>query len=83
MELSDYVKKKLKSVDKNRYIRKLKACGLQMDPYMIPEDSWISDPDEIPQIRQCDLYIYLIHTPSPHTKAETKVICLYILVTLK
>lgn len=74
MELSEYFKKKLPREAKGRYIQKLNQCGLKRDPYGIPSSDWDYTPSEIPAVRQCDLSMYMIHTPSPYTLAETKVI---------
>ena len=80
MNLSEYFKSKLKGTARCRYIEKLKKCGLTTDPYCMKDEVWDANPTTIPNIRQWDISVYMIHTPSPYTKQATKVIIVGIIV---
>ena len=59
---------------KARYTSKVIGAGLRSDPYTFPKDSWVEEPDEIPNVSWSDLFVYMISTPSPYTQEELKAI---------
>lgn len=58
---------------KQRYECKVVAAGLTEDPYVI--ESWTRDPEKLPRLARSDVVIYMVSTPSPHTKEVMKVSC--------
>ena len=71
MEVSDYVKG-LPTAAKDRYIEKLNIVGLSSDPYLL-KDVWDCNPEEIADIKWPDIALYMLETPSPHTKQRVNV----------
>ena len=51
---------------KARYDSKGARCGLSRDPYVIPDESWVSEADitMIPDLKWSDMFLYLICTPT-------------------
>ena len=47
--------------------------GLNTDPYAIPNDLCMAEPDRIPDVAWSDMFMYMIATPSAYTKEEMKV----------
>ncbi|XP_072041956.1 uncharacterized protein [Amphiura filiformis] len=74
MEVSSYFTEKLsdKPRDKKRYMEKINKCQLKKDPYAYDAKEFDRNPAQIPNIRQCDLSCYMVHTPSSYTREETK-----------
>lgn len=64
---------KLTGTSKARYLEKLSACEIIKDPYAVEEESWDASPDEIPNVEWNNLYLYMIATPSQHTREEIRV----------
>ena len=58
---------------KSRYIAKVTSSGLESDPYAIPDELWVSQPEKVPEVSWSDMFIYMISTPSVYTKEEIKV----------
>lgn len=58
---------------KARYTAKVKGAGLQKDPYAIPCNLWVAEPDTVPEVAWSDMFFYMIMTPSAHTREEIKV----------
>ena len=56
-----------------RYVRKILATGLQIDPYSIKEEYWTREPESIPKLTWTDLVSYMISTASEYTKEAIKV----------
>ena len=54
---------------KARYTSKVIAAGLKSDPYAIPNESWVVEPDAIPDIAWSDNYVlvYDFNTKPIHT----------------
>ena len=50
----------LKGIDKDRYDQKLKEIGLDVCPYQIRGDSWLSDVKKWPPTQHADLFNYLV-----------------------
>lgn len=63
----------LSSESKARYSAKVTAMGLTSDPYIIPNESWVAQPDKVPDVSWSDMFLYLIQTPSAYTKEEIQV----------
>lgn len=72
MELKSEYFVGLSKESQGRYENKLLSAGLQMDPYSITR--WIETPEVIPAVQWSDMMLYMISTPSPHTKEEIKVL---------
>ena len=55
--------------------RWLDVHGLSKDPYVIPDESWVSEADitTIPDVKWSDMFLYLICKPSPYTRDELRV----------
>ena len=47
--------------------------GLNTDPYTIPNELYMAEPDRIPDVAWSDMFMYMIATPSAYTKEEMKV----------
>ena len=47
--------------------------GLKTDPYAIPNELWMAEPDRIPDVAWSDMFMYKRTTPSAYTKEEMKV----------
>ena len=62
----------LSADSKARYTSKVVGAGLKSDPYAIPSESWVVEPDTIPDIAWSDMFMYMISTPSPYTREEIK-----------
>ena len=66
------------SVEKERYIRKLKClnCGPGVDkyedPYKIKEEFWIDDVSKWPPVEFPALYMYFIESPGGNTREKLK-----------
>lgn len=58
---------------RKRYESKLMSTGLCKDPYALKVDAWCREPDKLPNIAWSDVMMYMVCTPSPHTKEEIKV----------
>lgn len=56
-----------------RYTAKVTALGLTVDPYSLPKESWVGEPEKIPEVSWSDMFLYMIQTPSAYTKEEMKV----------
>jgi len=63
----------LSSVSKARYSAKVTAVGLKDDPYTIPDEQWVAEPSEVPNVAWSDMFVYMIATPSAYTREEIKV----------
>ncbi len=63
----------LSTESKVRYQSKIFATGLTVDPYTIEDAEWTREPETIPQLLWSDLMLYMVSTPSPHTKEAIKV----------
>ena len=58
---------------KTRYCSKVVGAGLNIDPYAIPNESWLVQLDRVPEVKWSDMFTYMISTPSPYTREELKV----------
>ena len=58
---------------KAMYSTKVCGVGLKTDPYTIPNELWMAEPDRIPNVAWNDMFMYMIATPSAYTKEEMKV----------
>ena len=54
-----------------QYERKIINTCLTVDPYAI--ESWTREPEVVPKLHYSDLMLYMVSTPSPHTKEAIKV----------
>ena len=72
LSLSAYART-LNGTSKSRYQEKLAVCQLTIDPYDLDVKSLDADPPVIPHVQWSDLYVYMISTPSQHTKEEIRV----------
>ena len=52
---------------------KVTAAGLKDDPYTIPDEQWVAEPSEVPNVAWRDMFVYMIATPSAFTREEMKV----------
>ena len=50
-----------------RYTTKVTNAGLERDPYAIPSECWVAEPEKVP------MFMFMIKTPSPYTREELKV----------
>lgn len=57
----------------NYYLPKLKAVGLDTDPYNPLKNQWSVGTDMWPGIRYLDIYKYLMLTTGEHTDQSLKV----------
>ncbi len=48
--------------DRKRYIEKIKELG-NVCPYSLPEEQWVNDPTQWPEVTYPDIFSYLIETP--------------------
>ena len=55
---------------KDRYESKILACGLKVDPYAI--ENWTESPEFSPPVDWSDMMLYMVSTPSPHTRESIK-----------
>ena len=62
---------------KAHYSAKVVALGLTVDPYTLPKESWIAQPDKVPDVSWSDIFLYLIQTPSAYTKEDIKVFAIF------
>lgn len=68
----------LPTVERDRYIRKLKCLhggpGVDKyeDPYEIKEELWIDDVSKWPSVEFPALYVYFIETPGGYTRESLK-----------
>ena len=62
-----------KPAAKKRYLEKIEKCKLPKDPYAYNLKEFDQQPAVIPQIRSCDLTMYMVHSVSQYTREETKV----------
>ena len=58
---------------KARYSTKICGVGLKTDPYANPNELWMVEPDQIPNVAWSDMFMYMITTPSAYTREEMKV----------
>ena len=58
---------------RHRYECKILTAGLSVDPYTIEDSQWSREPESIPQLSWSDVVLYMVSTPSPHTKESIKV----------
>ena len=58
---------------KARYGAKVSGVGLNNDPYAIPAELWVTEPDCIPDVAWSDMFVFMIARPSEYTKEEIKV----------
>ena len=63
----------LSAESKQRYTDKVIGVGLRKDPYAIPSELWLAEPDLVPDVKWSDMFVYMVATPSAYTKAEIKV----------
>ena len=71
MDESEFYKQ-LDNKGKERYKTKLRMAGTDEDPYLIPRSEWSTSKDLWPCVDFPDIYVYLINSPSPHTKDSLK-----------
>ena len=57
---------------KARYKDKLNLVELNEDPYLLSPDCWATDRALWPSVEFPDICVYLINSPSPHTKESLK-----------
>lgn len=68
----------LPSVEKNRYVRKLKCLyggpcvDKYEDPYQIKDEFWIDDVSKWPPVEFPALYMYFIESPGGYTREKLK-----------
>ena len=60
----------LSAQSKDRYECKVLSCGLSIDPYAI--EDWTESPEFSPRVDWSDMMLYMVSTPSPHTKETIK-----------
>ena len=62
----------LNETEKQRYILKISIIGC--DPYLIPPTVFcpLTSAKRLPQLTFPDIYIYLIHNPSPYSRDSLK-----------
>jgi len=58
--------------DKHTYESKVISAGLDSDPYSITDSEWSETPMKISDIHWSGFVTYMVDTPSPYTKKETK-----------
>ncbi len=63
----------LSKESKARYAAKVTAMGLTSDPYVMPSESWVAQPNKAPDVSWSDMFLYLIQTTSAYTKEELQV----------
>ena len=56
-----------------RYTTKVTNAGLERDPYAIPSECWVAEPEKVPKVAWSDMFMFMIKTPSPYTREELKV----------
>ena len=71
-EVSEYFLS-LSSEAKARYGAKLSGVVLNTDPYTLPTELWVTEPDQIPVVSCSDMFVYMIARPSEYTQEEIKV----------
>ena len=71
--VSDYFTN-LSAESKARYSSKVLGVGLRSNPYAIPSESWVGEPDAVPAVAWSDMCLYMISTPSAYTREELKVL---------
>jgi hypothetical protein len=64
----------LDDIGQKRYKEKLLQLGLKEDPYLLPVHEWSANRALWPSVEFPDIYVYmyLIDSPSPHTKEALK-----------
>ena len=62
----------LDDLGQKRYKEKLRQLGLKEDPYLLPAHEWSANRSLWPLVEFPDIYVYLIDSPSPHTKEALK-----------
>ena len=62
----------LDTTGRKRYTDKLEMLQLAEDPYLLSLDNFSTDRSSWPPLDFPDIYVYLINSPSPHTKEELK-----------
>ena len=62
----------LDTTGRERYKEKLKMLDLTEDPYLLSLANFSTDRSLWPPLDFPDIYVYLINSPSPHTKEELK-----------
>ena len=58
---------------RKRYEVKVTSAGLSIDPYCIDESEWSREPEIVPELCWSDVMLYMVSTPSLHTKEGIKV----------
>ena len=43
---------------KDRYTAKVSAVDLKNDPYAIPNELWVDEPDKVPNVSWSDVYLH-------------------------
>lgn len=52
---------------------KVTGVGLKSNPYTIPDEQWVTEPSEVPNVAWSDMFVYMIAMPSAYTREEVKV----------
>ena len=71
-QISEYYRS-LSEESKQRYTNKVTGVGLNEDPYAIPSELWLAEPNQVPNVKWSDMFVYMVATPSAYTKEEMKV----------
>ena len=63
----------LQNKEKDRYITKLQALGIQ-DPYSVPAALYIDikSSESLPLLEHPDIFLYLLFSPSPYSQESMK-----------
>ena len=56
----------LSSEAKTRYGSKVSGVDLKYDPYAIPTDQWLTEPEQIPDVSWSDMFVYMIARPGEY-----------------